>query len=38
MNIDGISDMILSKLIDEKIINHPADLYHLDKYNYIHNL
>lgn len=32
MNIDGISDMILSKLIDEKIINHPADLYHLDKY------
>lgn len=32
MNIDGISDMILSKLIDEKIINHPEDLYHLDKY------
>ena len=32
MNIDGISDAILSRLIDENILNHPADLYHLDKY------
>lgn len=32
MNIDGISDAILSKLIDEGIVNHPKDLYHLDKY------
>lgn len=32
MNIDGISDAILSKLIDEGIVNHPEDLYHLDKY------
>lgn len=33
MNIDGISDAILSKLIDEKILNHPADLYHLEEYH-----
>ena len=32
MNIDGISDAILSKLIEEGIVNHPEDLYHLDKY------
>lgn len=32
MNIDGISDMILSRLIDEKIVSSYADLYHLDKH------
>lgn len=32
MNIDGISDMILNKLITEKIINNYKDLYHLDRY------
>lgn len=32
MNIDGISDAILSKLIDENIVKSYADLYHLDKY------
>lgn len=32
MNIDGISDAILSKLIDEGIIKSYADLYHLDDY------
>ena len=29
MNIDGISDMILNKLITEKIVNNYKDLYHL---------
>ncbi len=32
MNIDGISDAILNKLIDENIINDYVDLYHLKKY------
>ena len=32
MNIDGISDMILKKLITEKIVNNYKDLYHLDRY------
>lgn len=32
MNIDGISDQILSKLISEGIVNTYADLYHLDKF------
>ena len=32
MNIDGISDAILSKLIDEKIINSYKDLYHLQEH------
>ena len=32
MNIDGISDMILNKLITEKIVNNYKDLYHLDRY------
>ena len=32
MNIDGISEAILSKLIDEKIVTCYKDLYHLDKY------
>lgn len=32
MNIDGISDSILSKLIDEKIVKSYADLYHLEEY------
>lgn len=32
MNIDGISDMILGKLIQEKLVNSYKDLYHLDKY------
>ena len=32
MNIDGISDAILSKLIDEGIVKNFADLYHLDNY------
>lgn len=32
MNIDGISDMILSKLIKEKLVNNYKDLYHLDRY------
>lgn len=32
MNIDGISDAILSKLIDEGLIKSPADLYKLEKY------
>ena len=32
MNIDGISDMILNKLITEKIVNNYKDLYHLHRY------
>ena len=32
MNIDGISDMILNKLITEKIVNNYKDLYHLERY------
>ena len=32
MNIDGISDAILNRLIDEEIIKDYADLYHLDDY------
>ena len=32
MNIDGISDSILSRLIDEGIVKSYADLYHLDDY------
>ena len=32
MNIDGISDMILNKLITEEIVNNYKDLYHLDRY------
>lgn len=32
MNIDGISDAILNKLIDEKMVTAYSDLYHLDKY------
>lgn len=32
MNIDGISDSILSKLIDEKIVKSYADLYRLEEY------
>ena len=32
MNIDGISDSVLAKLIDENIIKCYADLYHLDKH------
>lgn len=32
MNIDGISDMILNKLITEKIVNNYKDIYHLDRY------
>ncbi len=32
MNIDGISDSILSKLIEEKMVKDYADLYHLDNY------
>ncbi len=32
MSIDGISDMILNKLITEKIVNNYKDLYHLDRY------
>jgi len=32
MNIDGISDAILSKLIDEGLLSSPADLYKLERY------
>jgi len=32
MNIDGISDAILTKFIDKGIITKYSDLYHLDKY------
>lgn len=32
MNIDGISDAILSKLIDEGIVKCYADLYHISDY------
>lgn len=32
MNIDGISDMILNKLITEKLVGNYKDLYHLDRY------
>ena len=32
MNIDSISDMILNKLITEKIVNNYKDLYHLDRH------
>ena len=32
MNIDGISDAILAKLIEENIIREYSDLYHLDNY------
>jgi len=32
MNIDGISDAILSKLIDENLITEYSDLYNLNKY------
>lgn len=32
MNIDGLSDAILSKLIDEGIIRSYADLYHISNY------
>lgn len=32
MNIDGISDQILSKLINENLINEYSDLYHLEEH------
>lgn len=32
MNIEGISDAILEKLIEEKIINKYSDIYHLNKF------
>lgn len=32
MNIDGISDSILSRLIDEGLVTSYVDLYHLDRY------
>ena len=32
MNIDGISDQILSKLINEGLINEYADIYHLNEH------
>lgn len=32
MNIDGISDAILSKLIDENIVSKCSDLYHISDY------
>ncbi len=32
MDIEGISDQILAKLIEEDIIKEYSDLYHLDKY------
>ena len=32
MNIDGISEQILSKLFKEGMLNEYADLYHLDRY------
>ena len=32
MNIDGISDAILTKFIDKKFITKYSDIYHLDKY------
>lgn len=32
MNIDGISDSILSRLIDENIVKSFADLYHLEEH------
>ena len=32
MNIDGISDQILSRLISEGLVNNYADMYHLDRY------
>lgn len=32
MNIEGISDAILTKLIDKSIITKYSDLFHLDKY------
>lgn len=32
MNIDGISEQILTKLFKEKMVNDFSDLYHLDKY------
>lgn len=32
MNIDGISDSILSRLIDEGLVKSYADLYHLDNH------
>ena len=32
MNIDGISEMVLTDLFNEGILNDYVDLYHLDKY------
>lgn len=32
LNIDGISDAILTKLVDEKMVNNYSDLFHLDRY------
>ena len=32
MNIDGISDQILSRLISEGLVNNYADMFHLDRY------
>ena len=32
MNIDGISEQILTKLFKEQMVNDFSDLYHLDKY------
>ena len=32
MNIDGISEQILSKLFKENMLNEYSDLYHLDRY------
>lgn len=32
MNIEGISDAILTKLIDKSIVTKYSDLFHLDKY------
>ena len=31
-NIDGISDAILTKLVDEKMVNSYSDLFHLNRY------
>ena len=32
LNIEGISDAILTKLVDEKMVSTYSDLFHLDKY------
>lgn len=33
MDMDGLSEMTLEKLIDEGLIREPADLYHIEKYH-----